>query len=110
MISHFGYVDLDTEIAGATRDIILSFYLPQSIVPFGRPLVHACCDPPLRAEMGFKALELGGASWVCRLRVAIVSAAIATHSPQTASDYGTQSADPIRADIAPSSREHVRRP
>jgi len=33
---------------------LLSFYLPKWSVPFGRPIVHALCDPPLRSAMGFR--------------------------------------------------------
>ncbi|MFT4744003.1 MAG: hypothetical protein ACI91Z_001983, partial [Yoonia sp.] len=41
------------EIANATRDLLLSFYLPPQLVPLGRPVVHALCDPQLRQAMGF---------------------------------------------------------
>jgi len=51
--AHFRYADSNAEIGEATRDLLLSFYLPGWLVPFGRPAVHAMCDPPLRAAMGF---------------------------------------------------------
>ncbi|GAB5447488.1 oxygenase MpaB family protein [Gymnodinialimonas sp.] len=51
--AHFRYADSNAEIGIATRDLLLSFYLPKILVPFGRPAVHALCDPPLRAAMGF---------------------------------------------------------
>lgn len=50
---HFRYADSNAEIAGLTRDLLLSFYLPKPLVPLGRPAVHALCDPPLRRAMGF---------------------------------------------------------
>jgi hypothetical protein len=50
---HFTYAPTNGEIAGATRDLLLSFYLPQRLVPFCRPIVHALCDVPLRHAMGF---------------------------------------------------------
>ena len=53
--AQFRYADSNAEIAGVTRDLLLSFYLPQRLVPLGRPIVHALCDPPLRAAMGFRA-------------------------------------------------------
>ncbi len=53
--ARFRYADSNAEIAGVTRDLLLSFYLPRRLVPLGRPVVHALCDPPLRAAMGFRA-------------------------------------------------------
>jgi len=52
--SHFRYADSNAEIGSVTRDLLLSFYLPKWSVPFGRPIVHALCDPPLRSAMGFR--------------------------------------------------------
>jgi hypothetical protein len=52
---HFMYAPTNGEIAGATRDLLLSFYFPQRLVPFCRPIVHALCDAPLRQAMGFAA-------------------------------------------------------
>lgn len=52
--AHFRYADSNAEIAEATRDLLLSFYLPKRLVPLGRPIVHALCDPALRAAMGFR--------------------------------------------------------
>lgn len=51
--AQFRYADSNAEIGEATRDLLLSFYLPKRLVPLGRPIVHALCDPPLRAAMGF---------------------------------------------------------
>ena len=51
--NHFRYAPSNAEIANATRDLLLSFYLPQRLVPLGRPVVHALCDPRLRQAMGF---------------------------------------------------------
>lgn len=50
---HFKYAPSNAEIANATRDLLLSFYLPRRLVPLGRPVVHALCDPQLRQAMGF---------------------------------------------------------
>jgi len=52
-VNHFRYAPSNAEIANATRDLLLSFYLPQRLVPLGRPVVHALCDPRLRQTMGF---------------------------------------------------------
>ena len=52
-VNHFRYAPSNAEIANATRDLLLSFYLPQRLVPLGRPVVHALCDPRLRQAMGF---------------------------------------------------------
>lgn len=50
---HFRYADTNAEIANLTRDLLLSFYLPKTLIPLGRPVVHALCDAPLRKAMGF---------------------------------------------------------
>ena len=52
--AHFRYADSNAEIGEVTRDLLLSFYLPRGLVPLGRPIVHALCDPPLQAAMGFR--------------------------------------------------------
>lgn len=52
-VNHFRYAPSNPEIANATRDLLLSFYLTQRLVPLGRPVVHALCDPRLRQAMGF---------------------------------------------------------
>lgn len=41
-------------IGAITGDLLLSMYLPKWLVFFGRPVVHALCDPPLRSAMGFR--------------------------------------------------------
>ncbi len=50
---HFRYADTNHRIGEVTRDLLLGFYLPRRLVPFGRPAVHAFLDPPLRRAMGF---------------------------------------------------------
>ena len=50
---HFRYAASNAEIGGLTRDLLLSMYLPRPLVPFGRPAVHALCEPALRTAMGF---------------------------------------------------------
>lgn len=52
--AHYRYANSNAEVGEATRDLLLSFYLPKWFVPLGRPIVHALCDPPLRAAMGFR--------------------------------------------------------
>ena len=47
-VNHFRYAPSNAEIANATRDLLLSFYLPQRLVPLGRPVVHALCLERLR--------------------------------------------------------------
>ena len=51
--AHYRYAKSNAEVGGATRDLLLSFYLPKWVVPYGRPFVHALCDPALRAAMKF---------------------------------------------------------
>lgn len=50
----FCYADTNAEIGSLTRDLLLSMYLPKSLVPLGRPAVYALCDTPLREAMGFE--------------------------------------------------------
>lgn len=50
---HFRYAVSNAEIGSLTRDLLLSMYLPQMLVPMARPAVHALCDKPLRTAMGF---------------------------------------------------------
>ncbi|MFT5064415.1 MAG: hypothetical protein ACJAXK_000115 [Yoonia sp.] len=52
-VAYFQFAKSNAEIAEATRDLLLSFYLPRRLVPIGRPIVSALCDPPLRQAMGF---------------------------------------------------------
>ncbi|MBT9383410.1 DUF2236 domain-containing protein [Pseudooceanicola sp. CBS1P-1] len=49
--AHQRYADTNAEVARQTRDLLLSFYLPKGLVPLGRPLIHALCDPGLRRAM-----------------------------------------------------------
>lgn len=51
----FRPADSNAAIARVTRDLLLSFYLPRRLVPLGRPVVHALCEPKLRCAMGFPA-------------------------------------------------------
>jgi hypothetical protein len=50
---HFSYADTNQRIGGATRDLLLGFYLPRLLIPLGRPVVHALMDEPLLRAMGF---------------------------------------------------------
>lgn len=51
--THFCFAKSNAEIGSLTRDLLLSMYLPESLVPVCRPAVHALCDAPLRTAMGF---------------------------------------------------------
>lgn len=51
--AQFRFAETNNEIGSLTRDLLLSMYLPNWLVPFCRPAVHALCDPPLRRAMGF---------------------------------------------------------
>jgi hypothetical protein len=50
---HYSYADTNQRIGGATRDLLLGFYLPRLLIPLGRPVVHALMDEPLLRAMGF---------------------------------------------------------
>lgn len=65
-INHFRYADTNAEIGSLTRDLLLSMYVPKSLVPLGRPAVHALCEKPLRAAMGFE----NPSPWVERVVIA----------------------------------------
>ena len=51
------------EVAQATLDLLLGFYLPRGLFGLGRPVVLALLDPPLREAMGLphppRALRIG---------------------------------------------------
>jgi len=51
--ANFRFADTNRRIGGATRDLLLGFYLPRRLVRIGRPVVHALLDRPLREAMGF---------------------------------------------------------
>lgn len=68
--ANFRHAASNTEIGSLTRDLLLSMYLPGKLVPIARPAVHALCDPPLRAAMGFAAPP----RWLERLMVAALVA------------------------------------
>ncbi|MEO1678282.1 MAG: oxygenase MpaB family protein [Pseudomonadota bacterium] len=64
---HFRFADTNADVGKATRDLLLSFYLPRALFPVARPVAHALMDPPLRRAMGFadpprlvSAIALGG--------------------------------------------------
>ena len=52
-VANFRFAETNAEIGSLTRDLLLSMYVPESLVPYVRPVVHALCDPPLRIAMGF---------------------------------------------------------
>ena len=83
--AHFRYADSNRQIAEITRDLLLGFYLPRPLVRFGRPLVHAVLDDPLRVSMGFPKAP----NWVrglvsagLRLRAAVLTRLPARRRPR----------------------------
>lgn len=50
---NFRFAETNRRIAESTRDLLLGFYLPRRLVPYGRPVVHAFLDASLRESMGF---------------------------------------------------------
>lgn len=52
---HFRYAPPNQRIASATRDLLLSMYLPRWLWPLGRPLVATLIDGPLLQAVGFQA-------------------------------------------------------
>ncbi|QQA41805.1 oxygenase MpaB family protein [Pelagovum pacificum] len=50
---HFRYADSNAEIGCATRDLLMSFYLPRRLARIGHPFIYALMDDPLREAMGF---------------------------------------------------------
>jgi hypothetical protein len=73
---HFRYAASNAEIGAATRDLLLSFYLPKALQGLGRPFVYSFMDDPLLQAMGFSPpapmlAKLGSAalrarSWIIR--------------------------------------------
>lgn len=53
--AQFRLAPSNAEVGGLTRDLLLSMYVPKWAVPRARGIVHAVCDAPLRAAMGFDA-------------------------------------------------------
>ena len=51
----FHYADSNHRIGAITRDLILSFYVPRSVIPIFRPFAHALLDKALLQAMGFPA-------------------------------------------------------
>lgn len=51
--THFRYADTNNRIGAATRDLILSFYMPKLLFPIARPFAHALMDHGLLRAMGF---------------------------------------------------------
>ncbi len=50
---HFRYDPVNTIIGGATRDLLLSWYMPKPLISLGYPAVYALMDDPLREAFGF---------------------------------------------------------
>lgn len=50
---NFGYSKANKQVAAATRDMILGWYVPKPLWPIGRPFVHALMDEPLLEAFGF---------------------------------------------------------
>ena len=51
---HFRYAPSNQRIAEATRDLVLSMYLPRFLWRFGAPFVYALIDDPLLDAVGFQ--------------------------------------------------------
>jgi hypothetical protein len=50
---HFAFNEPSRRVATATRDLLLSWFLPKWLYPLGRPWVHALLDDPLLTAFGF---------------------------------------------------------
>ena len=50
---NFRYAPSNKAIATATRDVLLSMYLPKWLWPIGQPFVYALIDEPLLKAVGF---------------------------------------------------------
>ncbi len=50
---HFRYAETNYHVGAGTRDLLLGFYLPKFLWPFGKPFVYAMMDPPLIESFGF---------------------------------------------------------
>ncbi len=51
-IENYHFAPENRALARATRDLLLSWYLPRSLWPLGRPFVHAMMDNDLLAAVG----------------------------------------------------------
>jgi hypothetical protein len=51
-IKNYRYAPENRALAVATRDLLLGWYLPRPLWPFGRPFVHALMDDRLLAAVG----------------------------------------------------------
>ena len=51
--AHFRYAEVNYYIGSATRDLLLSFYLPKFLWPLGKPFINAMMDAPLCEAFGF---------------------------------------------------------
>ena len=51
--AHFRYAEVNYYIGSATRDLLLSFYLPKFLWPLGKPFINAIMDAPLCEAFGF---------------------------------------------------------
>lgn len=50
---NYRYDPVNTVVGGATRDLLLSWYMPRSLIRFGYPAVYALMDEPLLEAFGF---------------------------------------------------------
>ncbi len=51
--AHFRYAEVNNHIGSATRDLLLGFYLPKFMWPFGKLFINALMDEPLCESFGF---------------------------------------------------------
>ena len=51
--THFKYAEANYHIGSATRNLLLSFYLPKFLWPLGKPFINAMMDAPLCEAFGF---------------------------------------------------------
>lgn len=50
---HFRYAEVNYHVGSATRDLLLGFYLPKFMWPFGKLFINALMDDPLCESFGF---------------------------------------------------------
>jgi hypothetical protein len=53
-LQNYRYAPENGALARATRDLLLSWYLPIALWPIGRPFVHAMMDDHLLESVGLK--------------------------------------------------------
>jgi hypothetical protein len=51
--ANFRHSEASNRVAGATRDMLLSWFLPKFLWPIGRPFVYALMDGPLLEAFGY---------------------------------------------------------